>query len=95
MLHEPAAKQGPDPASSYKARLGVWMFVIYSLVYGGFVAVNLLAPAAMEATVLMGMNLAVVYGMGLIVLALVLALVYNGFCQARERELAGTGQGGE
>lgn len=95
MLHEPAARQGPDPASDYKARLGVFMFLIYCVIYAGFVAVNLLAPAAMEATVLLGMNLAVVYGMGLIVLALVLALIYNGFCQARERQLAGTKQGGE
>ncbi|MBP7126280.1 DUF485 domain-containing protein [Myxococcota bacterium] len=95
MLHEPAARQGPDPASDYKARLGVWMFVIYCAVYAGFVAVNLLAPEAMEATVLLGMNLAVVYGMGLIVFALVLALIYNGMCQARERQMAGSTKGGE
>ena len=46
---------------------------------------------AMQATVLMGLNLAVVYGMVLIVLALAMALVYNRLCTAKETELAGKG----
>lgn len=95
MLHEPAAQHGPDPASDYKARLGVWMFLVYCLVYAGFVAVNLLSPESMEQPVLMGMNLAVVYGMGLIVIALILALFYNFLCQVEERRLAGAPRGGE
>ncbi len=84
MLHEPASQSGPDPASEYKARLGVWMFILYCVVYAGFVVINLVSPAAMERTVLWGMNLAVVYGMGLIVFAVVLAIIYDLACRRRE-----------
>ena len=87
MLHEPAAESGPDHASAYKMRLGVRMFIPYALVYAGFVFVNLAKPAWMEKTVLLGMNLAVVYGFGLIALALVMALFYNHFCARQERAL--------
>jgi hypothetical protein len=41
----------------------------------------------MEATVLLGLNLAVVYGFGLIVLALVMAVIYNQMCLVEERRL--------
>ncbi len=88
MLHEPASKSGPDPAMAYKSRLGAWMFVIYALIYAGFVAVNLLAPATMSSELLWGLNVAVVYGFGLIIFALVLALIYNAFCMREERRLA-------
>ncbi len=94
MLHEPAARQGHDPASRYKTRLGVWMFLVYALIYAGFVGINLLWPSAMGSTVLMGLNLAVVYGFGLIVIALILAVIYNSACVKEEKRLEG-GRGGE
>lgn len=87
MLHEPAAPSGNDPASPYKMKLGMRMFCLYAVIYAGFVAINLIHPTAMEAPVL-GLNLAVVYGMGLIIFALVLALIYNRMCGKREVELA-------
>jgi len=85
MLHEPAASSGPDPSSSYKARVGIWMFLVYAVIYAGFVAVNVVSPLAMERKVLAGLNLATVYGMSLIVVALVLALVYDRLCSTHER----------
>jgi uncharacterized membrane protein (DUF485 family) len=90
MLHEPAAQSGKDLAASYKMRLGVWMFLFYSIIYAGFVAINLLNPLLMEKTILFGLNVAVVYGFGLIIIALLQALVYDWFCRRREREVAGT-----
>ncbi len=87
MLHEPAAQSGKDHAASYKMRLGVWMFLVYAMLYGGFVARNVLAPVAMERPVLLGMNVAVTYGFGLIVFALVLALIYTLMCGRKEQEL--------
>lgn len=90
MLHEPAGPSGPDPSSPYKTRLGVWMCLSYSLFYAGFVAINLIRPTAMEAIVFLGLNLAVVYGMGLIVVALILALIYNHLCGVKEAQLAAT-----
>lgn len=88
MLHEPAATTGKDPAAPFKARAGIWMFAFYALIYVGFVALNLASPLSMEATVFLGLNLATVFGFGLIVVALVQALVYDALCNRRERALA-------
>lgn len=88
MLHEPAANAGKDPAFAFKRRLGVILFLIYAAIYAGFVILNLVSPAAMEAMLFSGLNVAVVYGFGLIVLALILALAYNRACGRREAELA-------
>ena len=91
MHHGPATDSGPDPASGYKTRLGVVMFIIYTLVYVGFVLTNVLTEGkAMQTIVFMGLNLAVVYGIGLIVFELVLALIYNAMCTKKEAEMAGT-----
>jgi uncharacterized membrane protein (DUF485 family) len=91
MLHEPAAKTGKDPAFAYKRRLGVIMFIVYGAIYAGFVAVNLVSPWLAGTILFGGLNLDIVYGIGLIVLALILALVYNRACGQREKALSGTG----
>lgn len=88
MLHEPATPSGKDPASGYKSRLGIRMVLFYSLFYAGFVAINLLNPQAMGTIVLMGMNLATVYGIALIIVALLEALLYDAMCRQKEAELA-------
>jgi hypothetical protein len=41
----------------------------------------------MEKTVFAGLNLATVYGMALIIIALLQALVYDAMCRAQERKL--------
>ena len=87
MLHEPAAQQKSDPASSYKTIAGGWMFLIYAIVYSGFVAINVVNAQLMEKTVFMGLNLATTYGFGLIIFAMVLALIYNTLCTRKEKEL--------
>ena len=84
MLHKPAHQMGPEHAVEFKTRLGVRMFIIYALIYVGFVAINVIRPALMERTVLFGLNLAVTYGFGLIIVALILALVYNHSCGREE-----------
>jgi uncharacterized membrane protein (DUF485 family) len=94
MLHEPAAKTVKDPAFAYKRRLGVIMFIVYGAIYAAFVAVNLVKPVLMETVLFSGLNLAVVYGMGLILLALVLALFYNRACGRREAAMSGAGASG-
>jgi uncharacterized membrane protein (DUF485 family) len=95
MLHEPAAQSGHDPAASYKMRLGVWMFLFYAIFYAAFVALNLYDPRLMEKTVLLGLNLATVYGFSLILVAFVQALLYDWLCRACEHALRPpTGQEG-
>ncbi|OGS13337.1 MAG: hypothetical protein A2234_01790 [Elusimicrobia bacterium RIFOXYA2_FULL_58_8] len=86
MLHEPAAQSGPDASADYKAHIGVWMFLLYAAVYAAFVAINLLRPLWMEKIVIFGLNLAVVYGFGLIAFALVLAMIYNHMCGLHEND---------
>lgn len=85
MLHEPAAKHDKDYAVAYKQRLGVWMFLVYASIYAGFVAINLIDPTLMEKTVALGLNLAVFYGISLIIFALVLAVIYNLMCLRQEK----------
>lgn len=87
MFHEPAAQSGKDPAATFKTGLGVKMFIPYALVYAGFIGINVISPLTMETEVMMGLNLAVFYGFGLIVLALIMAVIYNQACNNKEAEL--------
>jgi uncharacterized membrane protein (DUF485 family) len=93
MFHEPAAQSGQDLAAAFKTSLGVKMFVFYALVYGGFIGANILSPLSMETEIFLGLNLAVVYGFGLIILALIMALIYNQACNSKEASLAGKAAG--
>ena len=65
---------------SRNSRIGMILFGIYLLLYGGFVVINAFAADAMEATPVAGVNLAILYGFGLIVAALILALLYGALC---------------
>lgn len=93
MFHQPAQPSGKDPASPYKTRIGNWMFLLYALIYAGFVALNVTRPTVMEVRLFWGLNLAVVYGFFLIIFALVLALIYNRLCNRKEFELSQATQG--
>ena len=86
MDHGPAADWGKDRASAFKTRVGVWMFMLYGVIYAGFVLINTFEPSLMASRI-GGINLAIVYGFGLIVFALMLAMVYNAICSAAEEEL--------
>jgi uncharacterized membrane protein (DUF485 family) len=66
---------------AHNARMGVILFVVYVLFYGGFMALSAFWPEVMSKPFLRGVNLAVVYGFALIVAALVLALVYMKVCR--------------
>ena len=87
MLHEPAASSGPDHAIGYKMRVGVVMFFIYAIVYAGFVIINVTNPDLMETRMFAGLNLATVYGFGLIAFALFLAIIYTSMCSIKEKAL--------
>ena len=95
MLHEPAAQSGKDHAADYKMKLGVVMFFFYAIIYAGFVLINVISPVTMEVTVFLGMNLACVYGFGLIIIALVLALIYDYMCRKEEVRMNAKEEGGD
>ena len=95
MDHGPAVELGEDKASSYKSKLGVKLFIVYSLVYALFVAINVASPETMEMKAVFGLNLAVTYGFFLILLAIVMGVVYNYFCtKAEDRLNVDTDNGG-
>jgi uncharacterized membrane protein (DUF485 family) len=62
--------------ATWNARLGMVLFCIYLIFYGGFVLLNAFAPGMIARPFLVGINLAVNYGIGLILAAFVMALLY-------------------
>lgn len=80
MHHGPAAKLDADKAAAKKAKLGVILFLCYAAIYAGFVAIGLVNPDLLGKQVVGKQNLAIVYGFGLIILAMVMGFVYNFFC---------------
>ncbi len=83
-MHGPAAKLEKDNASAKKTSLGIKLFIVYALIYAGFVFINTLSPSTMGIKVFAGLNLAVVYGFGLIILAIVMGIIYNRMCTGYE-----------
>jgi uncharacterized membrane protein (DUF485 family) len=92
MFHEPAPVSVIDEAAAYKKRLGLWMLAIYGVIYVVFIAINVIRPRIMGTIVLAGLNLAIVYGFALIVIAFVLAITYNWACTRHEHAIESKGR---
>lgn len=77
------------------ARIGLILFCIYLVLYGGFVFLSAFAAESMEETPIEGVNIAILYGFGLIIAAIILSGIY-GFICTRDGDLnsADTGQRG-
>ena len=86
MAHGPAVKLGKDNASAYKTKLGISMFIVYTIIYAVFVTINATNPKAME-TIIFGQTAAIVWGFGLIGFALIQAVIYNHLCTQAEHKL--------
>ena len=71
------------PTVARNARVGLWLFGVYVLLYGGFMALNAFFPQRMGKPVFAGVNVAVTYGLILILGAFVLALLYMFLVRAR------------
>ncbi len=95
MDHGPAVEHEDDHASAYKTSLGLKMFVVYGLVYLGFILINTLNPRLMETKVIFGVNLAVAYGFGLILLAIISGLIYNALSTREDDRLEAAHKDGE
>ena len=63
------------------ARIGLRFFFAYLVLYAGFVLLNAFAAHWMERT-LGGVNVAILYGFGLIAAAIVLAMIYGMVCDS-------------
>jgi uncharacterized membrane protein (DUF485 family) len=86
--HVPPAGSAPPPGHedhpeiiSRNSRNGLILFAVYFLLYAGFLLMAAFAPGAMAQKPFGGVNLAVLYGMGLIFGALVLAALYMYLCR--------------
>jgi len=87
MLHGPAAKLDKDHAAERKAKLGIKLFFVYALIYAGFVFIGVSMPELMGLRIIFGLNLAIVYGFGLIILAIIMGFLYNAACSRLEDKL--------
>lgn len=63
------------------ARIGLWLFTIYLVIYVLFVTLNAFYSEAMETTPFAGVNVAILFGFALIIAAFVLALLYGFLCK--------------
>jgi uncharacterized membrane protein (DUF485 family) len=61
------------------------LFSVYFLTYAGFICLAVLSTESLGAEVFLGVNLAIVYGVALIALALILAIIYMWLCRRVER----------
>ena len=85
MSNEQVIFNQEETISSKKTKLGVIMFVIYALIYFGFIVLNVTNTKLMKVDV-GSLNVAIVYGFGLITLAVVQALIYNAICDRIEKK---------
>lgn len=69
-----ADQNAVDPTSGNW--LATILFFIYTSAYGGFMLLSGLWPRAMAMPVLFGVNLAIVYGLALILGAILVAFIY-------------------
>lgn len=74
-----------EHTSARNARVGLVLFAVYLALYAGFMGLSAFAHEQMARPVLAGVNLAIIYGFGLIVAALALSLVYMVLVRAPAR----------
>ena len=85
MPPDPAPPHPPRHRSQnawdYNARVGLVLFAAYLALYGGFIYLSAFKREVMARPSVGGVNLAIVYGFGLIAAAFVLAVVYMFLCR--------------
>ena len=83
-LRDHAASNAPDESRATitrNSRYGLWLFGVYLLLYGAYVLTTAFAPQVMQRTALVGLNIAILSGFGLIAAAILLAFIYGWLCR--------------
>ena len=78
--HENVREDEHPQLVARNTRTGLALFAIYLVLYAGFMGLSTFAPAVMKVRPFGGINLSVLYGFGLILAALILAIVYLFLC---------------
>lgn len=76
----------PAWVSKKKAKVGVYLFFIYLFFYAGFVCIGVVNYELLALIVFKGVNLAIIYGVGLILFAVILGVIYNYLCNKIEKQ---------
>ena len=76
----PADHDDHPEVSRQNTRNALILFAVYFVLYAGFMILAAVNPKAMGVIVFAGVNLAVIYGMALIVVAVLLAMIYMWLC---------------
>lgn len=66
-----------ESSEKRKSNIGVRMTILYAIVYTGFVVLSVFFPTLMGVEFIFGLNLAIGYGLALIIIAIIFAFVYN------------------
>ena len=78
---DPDQRAAHDAHVAPNAKLGMAMFLVYLALYLGFMGIAAFKYGLFGTTPFGGVNLAILYGMGLIAAALLLALIYMALCK--------------
>lgn len=82
----PPAYDAAAVARQQNMRLGMGLFAVYLILYAGFVFASAFYPNSMEWRPMGGLNLALVWGFGLIIAAILLAFIYGIFSKVAKPE---------
>lgn len=84
MEHGPATEWQTEKSQGFKTKAGLIMFAIYIPIYLAFILISVISPKTM-ATEIGPLNLAIVFGFGIIILAIIQAIIYNYICSTKEK----------
>jgi uncharacterized membrane protein (DUF485 family) len=91
MEHGPPTEWQEDKSEGFKTKLGIIMVVIFTIVYFAFIIIAVTNPQVMANDV-GNLNVAIVFGFGIIILAIIQALIYNFACSRKEKANGDTGK---
>ncbi|MGO1244583.1 MAG: DUF485 domain-containing protein [Sphingobacteriaceae bacterium] len=86
-MHANHSHEEKESTTRRKSRLGIRLFFVYLFFYAGFVAIGVFQYELLSIPIFGGLNLALGYGIGLIIFAVILGIIYNYLCTKYEDEV--------
>ncbi len=74
--HENIREDEDPKLVARNTRVGLILFGVYFVIYTAFIGLTTYSPTLMKSLPFGGVNLAILFGFGLIVAALILAIIY-------------------